>query len=278
MSSSAPPVTQLNQDLRLLDLLEALPRPTEGNTAALRERLTALCAAQSIEATPTRIEQVVTHYLEGRLVVAAAPELPWSRPASREEWQTVQASLQEAVRADVANDRCRGIVGVSVGVLSILVGIGLGIWLNDNWADRLFFGFLGTLLGLASGVILGFLSAGLTGALQATRTVTQQRKGWVAQWCAVNHAWAGQWDETTPDLKRLQRWLSAPSATEALRHIACSPVPLSHRDAHGLDALAEADEAQLRQQNEVKDAEVAAQEWQRSLTMLASTAKPSVVA
>lgn len=261
------PSSQLHQDLRLLDVLEALPRPTETNSDALRDRLTALCTAQSLEASPERIEQAVSHYLTARLPAVPSDTLPWERPATNKEWR---ALVQEQARLQADADKTGDIAFKFALATFLACFVGSIVWSVrtcpvGTWP---LFGLMGGTVGFAFGLVAASTMSGLVKLICGRFPAARQRRQFQARWWAKRDE-EDQLNEAKPDLDKMKRWLAAPTATDVLRQIARSPVPLTLRDALGLDELAAVDETRQQAQNQANAAAAVAQEWQRSLQVLA---------
>lgn len=258
----------LTQDLKLLDILEALPSDEEPNSEALRQRLKTLCATQSMEATDARIERAVDHYLAQRSPAPTTSALSWARPASQEEWVAIRNDMQEAL-----NQFQRLLTGLGISLL-VLMGAGLLALLTQMVVGQnRFSGWLGIvfLAGLTS-VFWGFP------VYQIIKAVVLERRPWLKRARQLFTTWTGAnrvdpenaalMEAVQPDVKRLARWLKTPQSAAALQIIAKGPVPVTRRDAQQLDRLV----AEARAAAKAQHAQNQAQEWEDSLRELAAHA------
>lgn len=273
---SSTPLANLNQDLRLLDILEALPRPEEPDTQALRDRLSALCASQSLEASPARIEQAVNHFLAGHIPEPMSSEaLDWVRPSSlaeREAWAACLSQASEKLR----KIEMYWLFGTSMlGLLPLFLGMVIAFnILNNDWATvcPAWAGF--------SLVCAPFWVSGLSYLVY----------GRFKRWRLERHPWfkaardlSLRWRKTSylqdaaglaeypEDIQKMKHWLASSKATAALRQIAKSDVPLSWDDARHLNRLADADAKIQQQLADANAQEEATRLWKQSLVQLASS-------
>lgn len=260
----------LTQDLRLLDILEALPSAEEPDTQALRERLARLCEAQSLaDVPPERIDQAVAQYLGRR--VPLEPFKPWKRPDSLEHWQSVKDHL--AARAELLRrapgQLFRRLSGLVAGLTCAAAGLGVLF----HPAHQSWMGFF-TLVSVVFIVTAG-LSAFL-GSLWIDEGGPDYRrhKEFSRQWLRsdaifgwMTDAW--QWAEADPDLKRMGKWLASPEAVEALKALRLSHVPITNRDAVELDELTTQTVDRLHRESR----EARAEEWNRTLNQLEASSE-----
>lgn len=268
---SSTPLATLNQDLRLLDILEALPRPEEPDTQALRDRLSALCASQSLDASPARIEQAVNHFLAGRIPEPMSSEaLDWVRPSSlaeRENWATCLSQASGKVEK-IEVVWILGTFFLWPFALFAEAVIAYA-WAVDfpNWAAFLmiFYPLWGS--------FLSYLAYG------RFKRWSLERRPWFKAARDLSLRWrktsslqdAAGLAEYPEDIQKMKHWLASPKATAALRQIAKSDVPLSWDDAHHLNRLADADAKIQQQVTDAKAQEEATRLWRQSMAQLASS-------
>lgn len=258
---------QLRQDLRLLDLFESLPAPSEPDSAALRQRLTDLCASQALEASPERVDQAVQRFLNQRS--APQPFERWKRPADHAEWTALLATLNAGMEDRKITKRERRWLVWSSGAVVLLTGAAFFIThlsqahARDGDAGVFVLCLMSVLSGALVGLGLGFVALlGLESKKERLSTVKQGRACW-SEWNPKKHELSCSTDLwfLTPHKPRAQemaRWLSVPECVEALQHIARSGVPLLGLDAVRLERLVKDHEARHRQAQD----DLVAQQWE----------------
>lgn len=255
----------LHRDLKLLDILEALPCAEEANTQGLRQRLSELCQAQSVEESPERIADAVDQYTGNRPVVQVFT--PWNRPSSRTAWESLRAAFQSyEERRDALCKRMEVTMIGLCAVTSLCVGV---------WAGLSSLNFMPVMIGVMGGVMAAavFMPVTLVSFFVGSAFVfprlkkSQQAQAHVTPWVRTDtpRSPVEQMSEAKRDVERLTRWLTAPAAVVALRELSRGEVPITERDAFELDLLVKADhKARAHQAERAKDAV-----WQECLDQLA---------
>lgn len=246
---------RLNQDLRLLDLLQAHPELKEPQGVALRERLTTLCEDQGEEVHPARIAATVVDYLKE---APAAPQVssqpaalvPWKRPATKQEWEAARATIHAGHEAErqLENKRAAwAFAAVAIGAIPgmVLKMVGLDVSVIGAIAIPV----------LVSG--FGYLAFIMKHLGPAQRALMQKRNATIQQW-AIEQT-EGRQPLTAPNWTRgypgwelrngevnvsgMRLYPQSPRALNALRAIHHSDVPLLAADHAHIVRLFDEDKA-----------------------------------
>lgn len=266
---------QLTQDLKLLDILEALPRPEEPDTQALRARLAALCSSQSVDATPKRIGAAVQRYMGDHDAQPQISTTLWERPESEAAREGDSDSLKSS-RKRLTH------WAVGWGVLTITIWLAMLVatccLLPEDPHDSTSMTARFFLLGLLCFPIIS------GGGYRLFKWGILERLPWLRR--ARTHAvrWTGQSEmnefsncalhDAPVDIALLARWLASPAAANSLRQVAQSSVSLTQRDAKALTELAMADEVRMAVEKRAQQEVIDGHTWKQSMALLAGSAAP----
>lgn len=259
-----------------MDILESMPNPAEPDTEALRARLGALCASQSVEATSDRIEQAVSCFLSGRQPKSTEiVAIPWNRPGSIAEWEALKITLAEGPSRLDHISRIFGsvvVISICVSMLTMCLAFLLPRAILISWTHEI----LGVIF---TGMVSPFSVGGIY--IWIVKPIILNQLPWMKKARQLAHRWLGtpaldrnaekKLDEAPTDVTLMARWLHSPKASVALRAIAKSGVPLTVRDSNQLTTLAEADEAIDKQANDASVARAQADAWKSSMEQLANS-------
>lgn len=259
-------MTSLTQDLRLLDTLDAACQ--EVAPSQVRERLVELCGIHQLNVPDAQIDRAVALYVgHPEPSAPVEPFTLWKRAASKEEWETVIASMQAYKDRSRDYDENEALWCMSFIALAVIGNI-VGVCLSDlNAHQKIALCTFGSVLvAMGSGAIIASLSVvwnkwGL-GRLRRhwNKEGVAQRDLWThpdfkspstERQPSKRHAPLHQMAEAPRDVEKLKGWRAVPEALLALRQIVRSDAPITRRDAFELDRLVKAHqdkEAQKRQQ------------------------------
>jgi hypothetical protein len=253
-----PPFSGLNQDLQLLDILEALPPAETPSIDSLRARLSELCVSQSVATTPDRIDVAVSHFLSGTAPVPAHTGLGWDRPSSIAEYEKAKEIMTNAHQklSEIVDGWSVATAGLFLLALVSAVASLCLQSLAIIW-PVLFIG------GSISPLVYKLFKAKFLEKQSWFINARQTFSHWVGR-SSITHQGVLAMGAAPTDVVLLRRWMASASATHALRHIAKSPVPLTVGDAEKLTELAVCDEKINEQLTWEKQKVAHENEWRKS--------------